>query len=939
MSTKSGRAIVLAMLLAAPAGMLYTLWADPLSAGEDDVVYYYPLRVLVGQSLAKGEWPLHNPLEATGVPLMADPQSAVLHPPTWLFAVLEPHRAYALNLFLAFSLAGLGAWLYLRRLGLVAAAATLGTLAFMFSGFMIGHRVHLSVVQTAAMLPWGLWCIEGMRREKKHHQDHQGHGEHKEEGRDHEDSYTGGGLELAFTAMVPVAVMALTAGHWPTFIHVSIIWLAYLLLRARPLAPALVVAGGALAVAGAICWPQIDATMQWMAQATRQKIGYAMLGENSFYPAAGALAFFPFLYGCRTPNVFGQSWWGPWHLCEMLGYVGLVTLVLAAGALWKLQPDDFWRRVGVRWLAGRLRRGRRENVEQALPPNPRDMEHDSATGDALAGSLRPLVRAWTWMLIGAGLWMLGYYLPTYRLIHMVPVLNVVRCPARMLLAADMGLAVLAAVAVHAVVLGGGTGTLGRAAARLARVHLPIVMAGWLAAVAVGALLVGWLFPGGVPGLQFWAGGPAQAWQALRPTNPAILVPLALLVLTVVVLRAWLAQPSRRAWLVAALLAADLFVPARFVDVPREPTPQGLSPAGRLLREKLATEKPFRIWALSDSYHTRARELLLPKYCESLGLATIANYGSMQSPRHAHLLGLRIFGTTDDWATLLRRNYLLSLYNVRYILAADARYRAVIESVRTPTGPPPQEGPELLGGTWTTENSQLADGVLRLRTSFMWRWSIARHDVTLEPGRVYRLSLEARSAAGGAGNFVRAEFFRRGLDGDYFTSAELGLSVHPEHLGPQWRRFEWCFVAPPHGAGRDLVRVFTMSERLIEVRSVSLRLSQRPQPLDLTGRLAPGEPVYRPVGQPLPPEREGDEPVWVYENRLCLGEQLYVQATAENVEALRRLAPDRRGLPPVPDLSVRVARSPQRAVWTVMLPALAAYGVLAGAALWWTRRKR
>jgi len=58
-----------------------------------------------------------------------------------------------------------------------------------------------------------------------------------------------------------------------------------------------------------------------------------------------------------------------------------------------------------------------------------------------------------------------------------------------------------------------------------------------------------------------------------------------------------------------------------------------------------------------------------------------------------------------------------------------------------------------------------------------------------------------------------------------------------------------------------------------------------------------------------------------------------------VEALRRLAPDRRGLPPVPDLSVRVARSPQRAVWTVMLPALAAYGVLAGAALWWTRRKR
>ena len=143
--------------------MLFHIWANPLSAGEDDAVYYYPLRVMVGEQLGQGRLPLANPTEATGVPLMADPQSAVMYPPTWLFAAMGGRLAYSLSIFLAFSLAGVGAYLYLRKLGLRSVAATLRTTAFMYCGFMVGHRVHLSVINTACHLPWGLWCIEMMR--------------------------------------------------------------------------------------------------------------------------------------------------------------------------------------------------------------------------------------------------------------------------------------------------------------------------------------------------------------------------------------------------------------------------------------------------------------------------------------------------------------------------------------------------------------------------------------------------------------------------------------------------------------------------------------------------------------------------------------------------------------------------------------------------------
>ncbi|MBL7133055.1 MAG: hypothetical protein ISS78_03065, partial [Phycisphaerae bacterium] len=377
------------LIVSAPTVMLYPLWSNPVSAGEDDVMWFYPTRKLVGRALREGRWPVSTASEAGGAALMADPQSAVMYPATWLFAAMGAKTAYSLSIFTAFSLAGAGMYVYLRRLRLLRPAAVFGAVAFMFSGFMVGHRVHLSLIHTAAFLPWGLWCVEDVSRRPWR----------------------------AFACMTAVAALAITSGHWPTLIHTGMIWTVYLLLRARPLGRSIAAAGAALALAVAVAAPQILATATVMASATRQHIGYATAGENSFFPAAGILALFPMLMGSRTPNFYPQSWWGPWHLCEMLGYVGLITLVLAGAGVWRMYPK-------------------------------------SRPGSIVEPGDNRIVRLWTWIAAGAGVWMLGYYLPTYRLIYMLPILGVVRCPARMVVAVDMALATLAAVSIHAIAGGG-----------------------------------------------------------------------------------------------------------------------------------------------------------------------------------------------------------------------------------------------------------------------------------------------------------------------------------------------------------------------------------------------------------------------------------------------------------------------------------------------------
>jgi len=812
--------LTVVLILLAPMAMLYTLWGNPVSAGEDDVIYYYPMRKMVGEQLRKLQWPLENPYEATGMPLMADPQSAVMYPPTWLFAVMPAKPAYSLSLMLGFAIAGLGAYAYLRCLGLVNAAAGFGAVAMMFCGFFVGHRVHLSILHAAAWLPWGLWCIERLRDRPL----------------------------TALAGMVPVAYLALTAGHWPTFIHMSVIWAAYLLLRARPLARSLAVAGGAAAIVAMLAAPQIDATVRLMGQVTRNAVGYSMAGENSYFPASAALMLFPMLFGCRTENFLAAPWWGPWHLCETLGYVGLVTLVLAAVGVWKLyrkSKEDY----------------RRDAEAQRL-------EEAEETKDSV-DHFRVLVRVWVWVGAGALVWMLGYYLPTYRLIHMLPVLGVVRCPARMILALDMALVTIAAITVHLIIAGPGgwPARLATSVRRGATVKLPAAMAAVLALTAAAGGLSVWLYGGNLP--EF--GG--SAWTALKsvlPTNPAVWVQALLAVVTIAAVRWWLGAPARRAASLAAVLLLDLFCVTRFVDVPAVgavgPDPDD-SPAARWIASHAPNTGGFLVWGIGESYNDRPAELLKPKTAHALGISTINSYGPLQSAAHAQLFEFQIFGTNRNWAWLIRRNDLLTAYGVRYIVTARKDVREVLDSVCVPAGPALPEGPNLLTDKWALSKARLDGGVLRLRKPLMSYWSTAEQPVKVRPGTIYRISLYARGPEGGAADYLRAELYTPDRDMPWSQKEPLGLMAYPDQIGQDWRHFEWTFKTPDDIDGNTMFRIYTTSERAIDVRNIVFAESHWDQPRVYPyhpGTLGADPRLYA-LRAELASLRPGDPPVAIYEN--------------------------------------------------------------------------
>src|SRR4051812_1377550 len=80
-------------------------FAKPLLRQEVPIVrdhfdYFQPLRWYTATELRQGRLPLWNPYNASGEPWLANPQTGVFYPPTWLFLALPFATAYTLFLAL-----------------------------------------------------------------------------------------------------------------------------------------------------------------------------------------------------------------------------------------------------------------------------------------------------------------------------------------------------------------------------------------------------------------------------------------------------------------------------------------------------------------------------------------------------------------------------------------------------------------------------------------------------------------------------------------------------------------------------------------------------------------------------------------------------------------------------------------------------------------------
>lgn len=134
----------------------------------DAFVYFYPQRVFLARSLLEGHIPLWDPDLFLGAPFLANPQTAVLYPPSWLFVLGPVQAVYSAQLVLHAFLAAFFTYLLVRHaFGVLPLAAAVGGLAYAFGGFAVGQVGHLNQISAAAWLPAVLLAYDRFARSQK----------------------------------------------------------------------------------------------------------------------------------------------------------------------------------------------------------------------------------------------------------------------------------------------------------------------------------------------------------------------------------------------------------------------------------------------------------------------------------------------------------------------------------------------------------------------------------------------------------------------------------------------------------------------------------------------------------------------------------------------------------------------------------------------------
>jgi hypothetical protein len=277
-----------------------------------------PGRVLAGQALAAGRWPVWTSQLCSGFPLAGSPADPI---GLALFAVLPPAPALDALIIILLLIAAHGSYSLARRLGADRTGAVLSGVAFAGSGYIACQLKHLSIVSTVVWLPVGLTLLDRAF-------------EGGESTTTRRRMLALGWFGIVFAQQVlsgfpqSAYICGLVYGAFATFRAVSERgtfghprgWLALLAML-----------GGATllaALAAAIVLLPMSALGSISDRA--EALGYEWSTRLAYWPPNAITFLFPYAQGDISNNSYG----GPPFFWEDYGYVGFATVWLALfGAL------------------------------------------------------------------------------------------------------------------------------------------------------------------------------------------------------------------------------------------------------------------------------------------------------------------------------------------------------------------------------------------------------------------------------------------------------------------------------------------------------------------------------------------------------------------------------------------------------------------------------
>jgi hypothetical protein len=370
------------------------------------LLQFIPWRHLALELIKGGEIPLWNPYSGMGAPLLANYQSALLYPPTWMLMALEAIGGLSwsaigqgVSLALHLGFCAVGTRRMLREWGLSDLGQIVGGIAFGLSGYLVSRASFQSIIFSVSWMPWIVLFSQRVALS------------------------SGKPKRLGFFWLVICIAMNLLAGHaqsswyilWTT--TAFFVWQSLLLKPIgwwetwKRLAKNFLLWGGAVGWAVLLAAAQLIPTVEYLMNSQRSTGIDRELGLTySFWPWRFLTMLMPDFFGSPEHG----NYWGYGNYWEDAVYSGSMAILLAIFAFGKI-----WHR----------------------------SENRSAKIDAQK-YLKVNVLAWAGMGILAMVLALGKNLPFYTwMFETVPGFDLFQAPTRISLIAQFSLAILAAIGI------------------------------------------------------------------------------------------------------------------------------------------------------------------------------------------------------------------------------------------------------------------------------------------------------------------------------------------------------------------------------------------------------------------------------------------------------------------------------------------------------------
>ncbi|HYY56941.1 MAG TPA: YfhO family protein, partial [Pyrinomonadaceae bacterium] len=267
---------------------------------------------------------LWDALLFSGFPMFADPQVMMWYP----LSIVASHLPGTWNIFVisAYVLASCFMYGYVYSITRSRLSGLMSGLIYGMSGFMMAHLGHTGIIHCVAWFPLIIWSLEMLRRRWN---------------------------PLWMVAGSIAVACSFLAGHSQLFFYGLALGVAYALtlgwkapvarLNCYLYSLALISLGLGLAAI------QIIPTAELVGQSVRAEFTYADFVSYSLPPKQLAMFVFPALFG-GVSNHPTSTYFGNWNLTELMGYTGLLPLMLAAigfAAARQKRLALFWLSVGV----------------------------------------------------------------------------------------------------------------------------------------------------------------------------------------------------------------------------------------------------------------------------------------------------------------------------------------------------------------------------------------------------------------------------------------------------------------------------------------------------------------------------------------------------------------------------------------------------------------